>query len=131
MRTLAPGWKSLDDLAVCWVHTPPPEREERERPEEVRGMHFNCLLPPETRRPSGPKDEEVRLPLLASMVVWRCCQRSEFRVQTQCIIVFEFEPWKMANGASRHLCPLFPLNMPTNSSKEHHLKHHAAQSRAA
>lgn len=68
MRTLAPGWKSLDDL-VCWVHTLLPEREERERPEEVRGIHFSCLLPPETRRPSGPKEEEVRLPLLASMVV--------------------------------------------------------------
>ena len=73
MRTLAPGWKSLDDL-VCWVHTLLPEREERERPEEVRGMHFSCLLPPETRRPSGPKEEEVRLPLLASMVVGVGCR---------------------------------------------------------
>lgn len=34
----------------------------REKPEEVRGMHFSCLLLPEMRRPSGPKEEEVRFP---------------------------------------------------------------------
>ena len=108
MRTLAPGWKSLDDLAVCWVHTPPPEREERERPEEVRGMHFNCLLPPETRRPSGPKDEEVRLPLLASMVVWRCCQSSECRRSASLCVSLSLSPWQMANGASSIFAPYFP-----------------------
>lgn len=48
----------------------PPLREERDSPDMERGMHFSVLEAPtpETRRPSGPKEEEVRLPP-ASMAV--------------------------------------------------------------
>ena len=55
----------LDDLTT-FEH---PEREERESPEDVRGMHFS--LGAVARRPSGPKEEVLRLPLASIFyVVW-------------------------------------------------------------
>lgn len=46
-----------------------PPREGRDSPDEVRGTHFSVFTPPpEIRRPSGPKEEDVRLPPPASMV---------------------------------------------------------------
>jgi hypothetical protein len=65
--SLAPGWNSLLDNLEIWVQ----EEGRDERPEEVRGTHLSCfVVPPETRRPSRPKEEEVRLPVVSMVIGW-------------------------------------------------------------
>ena len=59
MRSLVPGWNSLLLLGRMFVQDVVVEEE---RPEPERGTHFRRgAEPKETRRPSGPKEEEVRL----------------------------------------------------------------------